>query len=72
MGDLDLFARRNLDERLFRPALDGSRVGVGDRLGSCFAYLRPMAAIVAATLGRYGVGPYGGRIHDVIGTCCTP
>lgn len=75
VGDLNLFAARNLDERFHSGktrALHGSHVGVGDRLWSCFPYLRPMATIVADTLGWYGVDAYGGRVHDVIGTRCDP
>lgn len=75
VGDLNLFAARNLDERFYSGktrALHGSHVGVGDRLWSCFPYLRPMATIVADTLDWYGVDSYGGRVHDVIGTRCDP
>ena len=31
-----------------------------------------MATIVADTLDWYGIDPYGGSVHDVIGTRCDP
>ena len=31
-----------------------------------------MATITADTLGWYGTDPFGGRVHDVIGTRCDP
>lgn len=75
VGDLNLFAARNLNERFFSGktrALHGSHVSVGDRLWSCLPYLRPMATITDDTLAWYGVDEYGGRVHDVIGTRCDP
>ncbi|MBJ3762825.1 DUF1989 domain-containing protein [Maribius pontilimi] len=75
VGDLNLFAADNLDERFYSGktrALHGSHVGVGDRLWSGFPYLRPMATIVADSLHWYGVDAFGGRVHDVIGTRCDP
>jgi hypothetical protein len=75
VGDLNLFAADNLDERFYSGktrALHGTHVTTGDRLWSCFPYLRPMATIVADTLGWYGIDEFGGSVHDVIGTRCDP
>ncbi|QQA42434.1 urea carboxylase-associated family protein [Pelagovum pacificum] len=75
VGDLNLFADDNLDERFFSGktrALHGTHVTEGDRLWSCLPYLRPMATIVEDTLRWYGTDHYGGRVHDVIGTRCDP
>ncbi len=75
VGDLNLFRLGDLAERFFSGktrALHGTHVGVGDRLWSCFPYLRPLATIVEDTLGWYGTDADGGRVHDVIGTRCDP
>lgn len=75
VGDLDLFAADNLDERFYSGktrALHGTHVGIGDRLWSSFPTLRPMATMIADTLDWYGVDAFGGRVHDVIGTRCDP
>jgi uncharacterized protein YcgI (DUF1989 family) len=75
VGDLNLFAADNLDERFYSGktrALHGTHVTTGDRLWSCFPYLRPMATIVADSLGWYGIDAFGGSVHDVIGTRCDP
>ncbi|MFN3661206.1 urea carboxylase-associated family protein [Yoonia sp.] len=75
VGDLNLFAADNLDERFYSGktrALHGTHVTTGDRLWSSFPYLRPMATIVADTLGWYGIDDFGGSVHDVIGTRCDP
>ncbi|HPE23957.1 MAG TPA: DUF1989 domain-containing protein [Albidovulum sp.] len=75
VGDLNLWNADNLSERFFSGktrALHGTHVSTGDRLWSCLPYLRPMATIVADTLAWYGTDPYGGRVHDVIGTRCDP
>jgi uncharacterized protein len=75
VGDLNLFAADNLDERFYSGktrALHGTHVTTGDRLWSCFPYLRPMATVVADTLGWYGIDDFGGSVHDVIGTRCDP
>ena len=75
VGDLNLFAADNLDERFYSGktrALHGTHVTTGDRLWSSFPYLRPMATIVADTLGWYGIDQFGGSVHDVIGTRCDP
>ncbi|ARU02086.1 urea carboxylase-associated family protein [Yoonia vestfoldensis] len=75
VGDLNLFAADNLDERFYSGktrALHGTHVTTGDQLWSSFPYLRPMATIVADTLGWYGIDAFGGSVHDVIGTRCDP
>ena len=75
VGDLNLFNANELSERFFSGktrALHGSHVTTGDRLWSCFPYLRPMATITHDTLGWYGRDAFGGAVHDVIGTRCDP
>jgi uncharacterized protein YcgI (DUF1989 family) len=75
VGDLNLWVRGNLAERFFSGktrALHGTHLSTGDRMWSCFPYLRPMATIVADTLDWYGIDAYGGSVHDVIGTRCDP
>lgn len=75
VGDLNLWAADDLSERFFSGktrALHGTHVSTGDRLWSCLPHLRPMATIVADTLGWYGIDAFGGGVHDVIGTRCDP
>ncbi|SHL73331.1 urea carboxylase-associated family protein [Roseibium suaedae] len=75
VGDLNLFASANLDERFYSGktrALNGTHVTTGDQLWSSFPYMRPMATIVEDTLDWYGMDPFGGSVHDVIGTRCDP
>ena len=75
VGDLNLFAAHNLDERFYSGktrALHGTHVGIGDRLWSSFPYLRPMARVVGDSLNWYGADAFGCRVHDVIGTRCDP
>ena len=75
VGDLNLFHAENPDERFFSGktrALHGTHVTTGCRLWSCLPFLRPMATITADSLDWYGTDPYGGRVHDVIGTRCDP
>ncbi|GAA4217949.1 hypothetical protein GGQ68_002338 [Sagittula marina] len=75
VGDLNLWNAHDLTERFYSGktrALHGSHVTTGDRLWSGFPYLRPMATIVADTLGWYGRDAFGGAVHDVIGTRCDP
>jgi uncharacterized protein YcgI (DUF1989 family) len=75
VGDLNLFNANDLSERFYSGktrALHGTHVTTGDRLWSSFPHLRPMATIVADTLGWYGIDEYGGSVHDVIGTRCDP
>lgn len=75
VGDLNLFAADNLSERFYSGktrALHGTHVTTGDRLWSCFPYLRPMATVTHDTLNWYGIDGFGGAVHDVIGTRCDP
>lgn len=75
VGDLNLFHANDLSERFYSGktrALHGTHVSTGDRLWSCFPYLRPMATIVTDTLDWYGIDDFGGSVHDVIGTRCDP
>lgn len=75
VGDLNLWNAEDLSERFYSGktrALHGTHVTTGQRLWSSFPALRPMATIVADTLGWYGKDAYGGSVHDVIGTRCDP
>ncbi|MFV1442844.1 MULTISPECIES: urea carboxylase-associated family protein [unclassified Phaeobacter] len=75
VGDLNLWNSADLTERFFSGktrALHGTHVTTGERLWSSLPHLRPMATIVADSLGWYGIDGYGGSVHDVIGTRCDP
>lgn len=75
VGDLNLFNAANPEEKFFSGktrALHGTHVGPGARLWSNLPYLRPMATITSDSLDWYGTDPFGGRVHDVIGTRCDP
>lgn len=75
VGDLNLFNANKLEEKFYSGktrALNGTHVGPGDQLFSCFPYLRPMATITHDTLDWYGFDEFGGAVHDVIGTRCDP
>ena len=75
VGDLNLWAQNDLAERFYSGktrALHGTHLSTGDRLWSCFPYLRPMATITHDTLDWYGFDDDGGSVHDVIGTRCDP
>ncbi|KUP94382.1 urea carboxylase-associated family protein [Tritonibacter horizontis] len=75
VGDLNLWNAADLDERFFSGktrALHGTHVSTGARLWSSLPHLRPMATIIADTLGWYGIDGFGGSVHDVIGTRCDP
>ena len=75
VGDLNLWAAGDLDERFFSGktrALHGTHVSTGDRLWSNLPHLRPMATVTTDTLGWYGIDAFGGSVHDVIGTRCDP
>ena len=39
---------------------------------SGFPQLRPMATLIHDSLNWYGIDPFGGSVHDVIGTRCDP
>lgn len=75
VGDLNLWSAENPDERFYSGktrALHGTHLTVGDRMWSNFPFLRPMATVVGDSLQWYGTDPFGGRVHDVIGTRCDP
>jgi uncharacterized protein YcgI (DUF1989 family) len=75
VGDLNLWHADDLSERFYSGktrALHGTHVTTGQRLWSAFPGLRPMATILADTLGWYGKDAFGGSVHDVIGTRCDP
>ena len=75
VGDLNLWNADDLGERFYSGktrALHGTHVTTGQRLWSSFPNLRPMATILADTLGWYGKDAFGGSVHDVIGTRCDP
>ncbi|MCR9124588.1 MAG: DUF1989 domain-containing protein [Rhodobacteraceae bacterium] len=75
VGDLNLWNAHDLGERFYSGktrALHGTHLSTGDRMWSGFPYLRPMATITRDTLDWYGIDPYGGSVHDVIGTRCDP
>lgn len=75
VGDLNLWNLHDLSERFYSGktrALHGSHLSTGARLWSCLPYLRPMATIVQDSLDWYGIDPWGGSVHDVIGTRCDP
>lgn len=75
VGDLNFWNLNDLSERFYSGktrALHGTHVTTGERLWSSFPTMRPMATIVADTLGWYGIDEYGGSVHDVIGTRCDP
>ena len=75
VGDLNLWNASDLSERFYSGktrALHATHVGTGDRLWSCFPWLRPMATITHDTLDWYGIDEYGAGVHDVIGTRCDP
>ncbi len=75
VGDLNLWAQGDLRERFYSGktrALHGTHLSAGDRMWSCFPFLRPMATITDDTLDWYGFDDFGGAVHDVIGTRCDP
>ncbi len=75
VGDLNLWARDNLNERFFSGKtrqLQASHLSTGDRLWSNLPHLRPMATITHDSLAWYGWDDDGAGVHDVIGTRCDP
>ncbi|WP_428926438.1 urea carboxylase-associated family protein [Marinibacterium sp. SX1] len=75
VGDLNLWNAHDLGERFYSGktrALHGTHLTTGERMWSSFPALRPMATIIADTLGWYGIDAFGGSVHDVIGTRCDP
>ncbi|OLS50631.1 urea carboxylase-associated family protein [Rhodovulum sulfidophilum] len=75
VGDLNLWNAHDLSERFYSGktrALHGTHVTTGHRLWSGFPHLRPMATVIADSLGWYGFDADGAGVHDVIGTRCDP
>ncbi len=75
VGDLNLWSAGDLRERFYSGktrALHGTHLSKGDRMWSSFPHLRPMATILEDSLDWYGIDPFGGSVHDVIGTRCDP
>lgn len=75
VGDLNLHNADDPLERFYSGktrALHGTHITTGEHMWSSFPHLRPMATITEDTLGWYGIDPYGGSVHDVIGTRCDP
>ncbi|SHI98647.1 hypothetical protein SAMN05444000_104110 [Shimia gijangensis] len=75
VGDLNLWNANDLCEKFYSGktrALHGTHITTGERMWSSFPHLRPMATVTTDTLGWYGIDPYGGSVHDVIGTRCDP
>ena len=75
VGDLNLHNAQNVSERFYSGktrALHGTHLTTGQRMWSSFPNLRPLATITHDSLGWYGIDPYGGSVHDVIGTRCDP
>ncbi|MFK7752283.1 MAG: urea carboxylase-associated family protein [Sedimentitalea sp.] len=75
VGDLNLWNAHDLGERFYSGktrALHGTHISRGERMWSSFPALRAMATIVEDTLDWYGIDPFGGSVHDVIGTRCDP
>ncbi len=75
VGDLNLWHAHDLTERFYSGKtrqLHASHLTTGDRLWSSLPHLRPMATIVADSLGWYGWDDDGAGVHDVIGTRCDP
>lgn len=75
VGDLNLWNANDISERFYSGktrALHGTHLTTGERMWTTFPGMRPMATIVADTLGWYGIDAFGGSVHDVIGTRCDP
>ncbi|GAB5437999.1 urea carboxylase-associated family protein [Falsiruegeria mediterranea] len=75
VGDLNLHNLNDVTELFYSGktrALHGTHITTGERMWSNFPHMRPMATIIADTLGWYGIDNFGGSVHDVIGTRCDP
>jgi len=75
VGDLNLWNANDLSERFYSGktrALHGTHITTAQSMWSSLPTLRPMAIITTDTLEWYGIDPYGGSVHDVIGTRCDP
>ena len=75
VGDLNLWHASDLSERFYSGktrAWHCPHLTTGDRMWSGFPQLRPMATLIHDSLNWYGIDPFGGSVHDVIGTRCDP
>lgn len=75
VGDLNLWSAADPRECFYSGktrALHGTHLTTGCRMWSGFPHLRPMATIIADSLGWYGFDEFGCGVHDVIGTRCDP
>lgn len=75
VGDLNLWNLHDHSERFYSGktrALHGTHITTGQQMWSSFPTLRPMATVLEDTLNWYGIDPFGGSVHDVIGTRCDP
>lgn len=75
VGDLNLHNADDPAERFYSGktrALHGTHITTGEHMWSSFPQMRPMATVIEDTLNWYGIDPYGGSVHDVIGTRCDP
>ncbi|KAI8464882.1 MAG: hypothetical protein J3K34DRAFT_525824 [Monoraphidium minutum] len=75
VADMNVWALANPKKERFYTSktrqLHASHLKVGDRLWSCFPYLRPLATITGDSLA-YGIDGDGAGVHDVIGSRCDP
>jgi uncharacterized protein len=72
--DLNLWNRHDPREHFWAARTRqfyGAHVTVGDRLWSTLPFLRPLATIVADSIG-YGIDEDGAGCHDLLGTRCDP
>lgn len=75
VADLNVWNGDNLKERFYTSKtrqLHATHLSTGNRLWSCFPFMRPMATITHDTLSWYGWDKDGAGIHDVIGSRCDP
>lgn len=73
VADMNVWQLQNPKKERFYTSktrqLHASHLTMGDRLWSCFPYLRPLATITADTIS-YGIDKDGAGVHDVIGSRC--
>lgn len=75
VADMNCWSLQNPSKERFYSSktrqIHATHLSKGDRLWSCFPYLRPMATIVGDTID-YGFDEDGAGVHDVIGSRCDP
>ncbi|MGI5490143.1 urea carboxylase-associated family protein [Microtetraspora malaysiensis] len=72
--DLNIWHRDDPRERFWAARtrqFHGAHVTVGDRLWSTLPFLRPLATVVADSIG-YEIDEHGAGCHDLLGTRCDP